>query len=130
VVGWVARQRGENVAVELVDVDAVALEAAKENVPGARVHLLDGLPPVEMGPFDAIVSNPPFHRGKSEHPEMVLSMIRESSTLLKAEGTLVFVVQKRLPVEETLRCFFHRTSILASDSTFRVWKGEKPRREG
>ena len=128
VVGYVARSRGEDVAVELLDVDAVALEASRENVPGCRLHLRDGLPPVGVGSFDAILSNPPFHRGKAEDPEMITSLVRGAPALLGLKGILVFVAQRRLPVDSALDRSFRRVAVLAEDGTFRVWKGESPRR--
>ena len=113
-------------SLEMLDVDAVALEAAKENVPGSRIHLRDGLPPAEVGPFDAIVSNPPFHRGKEEDPEMIASLIRGAPALLLPRGKLVLVAQKRLPLEGALRAHFGKVTVLMEDSTFRVWSGHRP----
>jgi 16S rRNA (guanine1207-N2)-methyltransferase len=113
----------------MLDVDAVALEAARENVPASRLHLLDGLPPKEHGPFDAILSNPPFHRGKAEDPQMIVSLIQRAPALLDPEGMLVFVAQRRLALVEALQKHFRDVDILAEDSTFRVWKGLKPRKE-
>lgn len=128
VVGYVARGRGKDLVVEMSDVDTVALEAARENVEGSPVHLHDGLPPVEVGPFDAILSNPPFHRGKAEDPEMILSMIRGAPYLLRPRGVLVFVAQRRLSVEGAVHSHFQEVSILAEDSTYRVWQGRRPRK--
>jgi len=126
VVGYVAWSRGEDVVVELLDVDGVALEAAKENVPGSNIHLYDGLPPAEVGPFDAIFSNPPFHRGKAEDPEMIVELIRGAPALLLAKGMLVFVAQRRLPLKNSLHEHFREVSVLAEDSTFRVWMAQEP----
>lgn len=126
VVGHVVRSRTANVEIDLVDVDAVALEAARENVPEARIYLSDGLPPEASGPFDAIVSNPPFHRGKGEDPEMILSMIREAPGVLHPGGVLLFVAQRRLSPGDTLRLRFREVRILAEDATFRVWWGRGP----
>ncbi|MFH1762809.1 MAG: methyltransferase [Gemmatimonadota bacterium] len=127
VIGYVASGRGDGVEVDLVDVDAVALEAARENLPGSRIHLREGLPPVEDGPFDAIFSNPPFHRGKAEDPEMIVSMVRGAPALLRPKGMLVFVAQRRLPLEGALHERFRDVTVLAENSTFRVWKGRNPK---
>ncbi len=129
VVGYMVWSRGEELLVELLDVDAVALEAVKENVPGGRIHLQDGLPPADMGPFDAIFSNPPFHRGKEEDPEMIVSLVRGAPALLRPKGLLVFVAQRRLPLEGVLRSCLGKVTVLAEDSTFRVWEGQMPRKE-
>ena len=129
VVGYVAGRRGEKVAVHLLDVDAVALKAAEENVPGSHLHLHDGLPGHDAGPYDAIFSNPPFHRGKTEDPEMIVSLVRRAPLLLHARGMLVFVAQRRLPLEAALHRHFRDVAVLAEDSTFRVWKCRGPRKE-
>lgn len=130
VVGHVAGKRGEKVKLEMLDVDAVALEAARENVPGATAYLSDGLPSSDQGPFDAIFSNPPFHRGKEEDPGLVLSFVREAPHLLRKAGRLVFVAQRRIMLEPELEVGFREVGVLAEDSVFRVWQGAGPRKTG
>lgn len=129
VVGAVAMARGEGVAVEMLDVDTVALAATRENVPGAGVIPGDGLGSLAgRGVFDAIVSNPPFHRGKAEDIGMVTAFIREAPRLLGPLGLLAFVCQRRLSVEGTLRGSFATVAVLGEDEAFRVWEGREPRR--
>ena len=127
VIGYVVRERGADVVVELLDVDAVALEAARENVSGAHTHLMDGLPIDNLGPFDAIVSNPPFHRGKVEEPSRIVALIQRAAPLLKRKGSLVLVSQRRLPLEGPLREHYQLVDTLAEDRTFRVWEGRNPK---
>lgn len=128
IVGAVVMARGEGVTAELSDVDTVALEAARENVPGATLILADGLERAGGGPFDAIVSNPPLHRGKAEDPSMLATLIEGAPALLGRLGTLVFVAQRRFPVEGALRRLFRKVSVLGEDPVFRVWEGKEPRR--
>ncbi len=130
VIGYVARRRGEGVRVDLLDVDAVALEAARENVPGGTLLLQEGLPPPGFEPYQAILSNPPFHRGKAEAPEMIVSLISGAPELLEPNGMLVFVAQKRLPLERELLRSFRRAGVLGDDRVFRVWQGREPRQDG
>ncbi len=127
-VGFMALKKGSEVRVDLLDVDSVALLAAKENVPEGRVLLQDGLPPRELGAYDAILSNPPFHRGKAEEPGMIDTFVQESPGLLARKGSLVFVVQKRLPVGDLLKRLFHEVDVLGEDGTYRVWRGKIPRK--
>jgi 16S rRNA (guanine1207-N2)-methyltransferase len=128
VVGYVASKRGKKLQVDLLDVDAVALEAASQNFPEASLLLHDGLPPVGSGPYDAILSNPPFHRGKAEDPGMILSLISGSGALLSRDGSLVLVAQKRLALEADLSRHFKDVEALSDDRTFRVWRGRDARR--
>lgn len=126
VVGAVAQARYPSVRLTLLDVDVVALEAARENVPGADLLLNDGLPPVEAGTFEAILSNPPFHRGKAEEPEMIRDLVRGASSVLAPGGRLVLVAQRRLPLEEAFRGSFGEVEIKAEEKGFRVWEGREP----
>jgi len=130
IVGAVAMARGEGVRATLLDVDTVALEAARANVPEAEVVAGDGLGSAGDEPFDAIFSNPPLHRGKAEDSGMVTTFVREASGLLRPEGVLAFVVQRRLQVEDALREAFRAVSVLGEDGAFRVWEGRKPRPGG
>lgn len=111
--------------VEMLDVDAVALAAARENVPGARAVLADGLAGLGAEPFDWIVSNPPYHRSKAETLAVVEALIREAPERLEPGGRLVMVVQRRLPVEEPLRRAFRSVESRAGDGTYRVWEGRR-----
>jgi 16S rRNA (guanine1207-N2)-methyltransferase len=122
---WILRPDSD---LHLLDVDSVALEAARENVPGARYHLRDGLPPPDDGPFDLIVSNPPFHRGKAEEPDMIRELVRSSPGVLAPDGGLVLVAQRRLKLEAVMRDVFRQVTVSARDTAFQVWRGEKPLR--
>ena len=130
IVGAVAMARGEGVRAKLLDVDTVALEAARANVPEADLVAGDGLGSAGGEPFDAIFSNPPLHRGKAEDRGMVTTFIREVPRHLRPEGVLAFVAQRRLQVEGTLRDVFRAVSVLGEDGAFRVWEGREPRPGG
>jgi 16S rRNA (guanine1207-N2)-methyltransferase len=127
-IGFLALRKGREVVVDLLDVDSVALLAAKENVPEGRVLLRDGLPSPEEETYGAILSNPPFHRGKAEEPGMIEEFIERAPALLNRKGILVLVAQKRIPVENPLRARFRQVEVLGEDGTYRVWKGAGPRR--
>jgi len=103
IVAWFASNLSDGLEVDLLDVDAVALEAAKQNVPTGRRILRDGLPLRGEGAYDAIFSNP-----------------------LNPGGALVLVAQKRLPIKGPLQDSLGGVRVLAEDSTFRVWEGRKP----
>lgn len=127
-VSYLARTKGEALQLHMLDVDSVALEAAGENVPEGRILLRDGLPSGTEGRFDAILSNPPFHRGKAEDPGMILSLIQGAPRLLHSNGLLVFVSQRRLSLEGALLRQFKRVTMVAEDPAFRVWKGQGPKK--
>lgn len=127
VIGYVARGRGEDVQLDLTDVDSVALVAAGENVPGAVLRLLDGLPDPEFGPYDAIFTNPPFHVGKAEEPALLMDLVRKALPLLAANGRLVLVTQKRFPIREIMEEGFAEVEPLSEDSVFWVLQARGPK---
>ena len=82
---------------------ALAVEAARRNLPAARVHLGDAwsaLP--ESARFDLIVSNPPFHRGKGEDFELIDKLVEGAARRLRRRGELLVVAQRRLDLGRRL----------------------------
>jgi 16S rRNA (guanine1207-N2)-methyltransferase len=127
IIGHVARWRGEEIRIELLDVDSVALQAARANVPGARLLLSDGLPSSTLPRYDLILSNPPFHRGKAEVPDLLRDLVRDAPGLLAPGGVLCVVVQRRFHLRECFEEAFEEVAILADDSIYRIWEGRAPR---
>jgi 16S rRNA (guanine1207-N2)-methyltransferase len=105
--------------VWMAEPDAPARAAAAENVPGARFASVTGWP--DQGPWDRIVSNPPYHQGKGETLQVVRGMIRGAHRSLAPGGELRFVIQRRHPVEEELREAFRRVEVVADAGPYRVW---------
>jgi len=122
IVAAVARARTPDLVVDCLDVDAVALAAARENVPGARFILGDGLGAVAESRYDWILTNPPYHTGKAESLAAVRDLISRAPSALARRGRLVIVVQRRLPAEEMLTAAFHHVRRLDADATYRVWE--------
>jgi 16S rRNA (guanine1207-N2)-methyltransferase len=118
--------KGPDVDVTLLDVDAVALEAARENVPGGHFLLRDGLPGPEDGIYDLVVSNPPFHRGKAADPSMLIQFIEGASRVVASRGSVLFVAQARISLRPELDRCFRRVAEKAQTGTFRVWKASGP----
>ncbi len=127
VVGAVALHREPGIELHLLDIDAIALEAARENVPGGITTLGDGLSEVGPASFHHLLSNPPFHRGKDEDPEMLRVFVREAGRVLRPGGGLTFVTQRRIPLDDVLGSSFKDVNLLARDSTFVVWQARGPR---
>lgn len=127
VVAGVLRAREPTAEVDLLDVDTVALAAARENVPEGRTILSDGFAGTEDVFYDRIVTNPPYHRSKEWTMEVVGTLIEEAPDRLTPDGALTMVVQRRLPVREPLEEAFGEVEILAEDGTYRVWTGTRPR---
>ncbi len=105
-----------------LEIDALALEAAGLNVPGAELLLSDGWQAIDAERrFDQIVSNPPVHRGRQEDHSILLDLLRRARRHLRGRGKLTVVVQGRLGalVERTLP----HARRLATTSRYQLWQG-------
>jgi len=111
--------------VDFLDVDAVALAAAGENVPGARLISSDGFDALEHERYDLIVSNPPYHEGKVQTSRVVERLVRGAPDHLETDGSLVLVTQRRLPVAALMASTFNTVEVLLDAGPYRVWCGKK-----
>jgi len=85
----------------LLDADALAIAAARENVPCARHILLSdgwsGLQPVTAR-FDLIVSNPPVHAGTADEFRVLQRLLEGAPSRMLAGASLWLVAQAQVPV--------------------------------
>lgn len=101
---WAAGRGAPGLRWSLVDVDALALEAAGRNLPGARLLAADGADAaVAAGPFDLVVSNPPLHRGKDEDFRTAARFVQLLPELLAPGGEARLVCLRNFPAEAMLR---------------------------
>ena len=118
VVAAAVRTRWPEARLTLVDTDAVALEAARENVPAAAYET--GLGAVHPESLDAILSNPPIHDGKQEDHGALEALIRRAPEILRRGGTIEIVVQRRVGAGQLIREVFGDCSVVAEDGVFQV----------
>lgn len=114
-------------SVECVDVDAVALDAARlslEPYAGARAYASDVFSDVE-GTFDRIVSNPPFHAGVRTTSEVTQRLIRRSPDHLERGGELWVVANKFLPYGPVIEEAFGSFTVPAEDARYRVYRARR-----
>jgi 16S rRNA (guanine1207-N2)-methyltransferase len=117
-------------ALDLVDNDALATAAARENVPDAHVATANHIDSGALRRYDLIISNPPFHNGKGEDFTVLLQFLTDSARALTRNGELVFVTQATVPVGKELDKFFSRAEQVASNPQYAVWRcsGQKRNR--
>ena len=131
--GYLATQliaRCPHIAVlDLYEAETRALEPARRNVANAlrmvgrelpvNVHGHDvtrGLPQR----YEAIVSNPPFHLGRADLPELGRAFIASAADALEPHGRLLIVANRHLPYEALLVSRFDDVRQLALQDGFKV----------
>lgn len=130
VVGMALRQLAPDAELHALDRDALALEAARRNLPGARLHLgtgFGGLPPEPR--FDLVASNPPFHRGVTRDPAVVREQAAGAASRLAPDGVLLVVAPRTLPLPRWLGERFADVALLRESPGFRVWRAARPHRD-
>ncbi|HEV2621125.1 MAG TPA: class I SAM-dependent methyltransferase [Frateuria sp.] len=70
--------------------------------------------------YDAIVSNPPFHQGRADLPELGRAFITAAAAALHPGGRLWMVANRHLPYEATLDSCFAQVRTVATQDGFKV----------
>jgi 16S rRNA (guanine1207-N2)-methyltransferase len=108
--------------VDAVDSDAVALAAARENVPAVRLILGSRLADAGRARYHAILSNPPLHHGIAEDRTLVEQLIADAPPHLAPGGCLEFVVPRHVAVERLLARHFPKVETVAETARYRAWR--------
>lgn len=118
-------RRCEALTIDMIEADALAVAAARENVPSARGIVGTGLGACGAQRFDLIVSNPPIHDGVAESHRVLERLIADAPNHLRASGKLVLVVQRRVAVLPLMEKVLASVHTLADDGRFTVVSGER-----
>ena len=111
------QRRHPDAEIHALDVDPLALEATRRNVPGATLHLGDGLRALPSGlDFDAIVSNPPIHTGIEQHTRIVRDLCLEAASRLRTGGYLRVVAGRGVPLHQWVSPYRHHELVRPSRS--------------
>jgi 16S rRNA (guanine1207-N2)-methyltransferase len=124
VIGAAALAAEPNIVLDLLDDDAVALEAARENVAGARLVLGARLAHTASNSYAAILSNPPLHKGIAEDHALLEQLVVDAPAHLQPGGYLQIVVQRRVPLERLLARNFAEVTVPAENGRYRVWRAQ------
>jgi len=131
-----ARHPKLEIQLHLLDADAVALAAARDNVPAAaRTLLCSEWPDTAAFPeraakgkaplrYDWIVSNPPVHRGQPDCFDVVVALIRGARARLRPDGVLWMVAQEQVPMGRLLwihGSFSWVRASVSEDGRFVTW---------
>lgn len=119
-------------AVDLYEAEARALEPLRTNMAHALrasgrevavgIHWQDVAAGIDAATprYDAIVSNPPFHLGRADLPELGRAFIASAADALRPDGRLLIVANRHLPYEETLVARFSTVRELVRQDGFKV----------
>ncbi len=123
-------------AIDLYEADARALDPARTNLEraiGARGATIagdviwhdvtNGLP----RRYDAIVSNPPFHQGRADLPELGRAFIATAESALEPHGSFWLVANRHLPYESLLAARFANVRECVVAEGFKVFEASGPR---
>ncbi len=115
--------------LDLVENDETALRAAQHNIRDARAafHCADALTWKPDSGADHVVTNPPFHTGRTGTPELGQAFIRAAARMLKAKGRLWLVANRHLPYEQALEEAFASQQTVEQTAGFKVIRAERPR---
>jgi 16S rRNA (guanine1207-N2)-methyltransferase len=117
--------------VDLVDVNLLAVEAARRNlgrlgVPG-RAWASDVFSAVSGERYDVILSNPPFHRGKSVDLSVADRLIADAPGHLVPGGRLLIVANAFLAYGKQMERVFRTVETVASTPQYHLLEASDPR---
>lgn len=78
--------------------------------------------------YDAIVSNPPFHQGRADQPELGQAFIAAAADALRDGGEFLLVANRHLPYEAVLAARFGEVRRIAERDGFKVISARGARR--
>jgi 16S rRNA (guanine1207-N2)-methyltransferase len=122
VIGAAALAQEPSIVLDMLDSDTVALEAARENVPGGRPALGTRVADAGYKTYAAILSNPPLHLGIAEDHALLDRLVTGAPSHLAPGGQVQIVVQRRLPLDRLFAEHFGSADVVAENGRFRVWR--------
>ncbi|MCC7368695.1 MAG: methyltransferase [Chloroflexi bacterium] len=114
----------------LVDADPLAVAAARQGAErsraaGVAIHLSNLLDDLPGQTFDAILMNPPFHRGRAQDVTLGERFLRTAAAALRPGGRVWVVCNRFLPYERTLRAALGNVREAAGDRAYKVLVAER-----
>jgi 16S rRNA (guanine1207-N2)-methyltransferase len=130
--GYLSREILSHVAVtrlDMIEADRSALDCAVANTDDVRARPVwaDALT-FGGGPYDTVVSNPPFHTTRAGEPDLGKGFIATAARILKPRGALLMVANRHLPYESELDAKFARVEELSGSGAFKIFRATRPKR--
>ena len=117
------------ISLDLIEADATALEYAKLNIKDPRANFYWDDATAWNGSYDAIIMNPPFHKGRLGNPDLGRAFIINAARCLRPKGDLWMVANRHLPYENVLNQCFENVSEILGNSQFKLFHSSRPKRK-
>jgi len=116
--------------MHLVEGEHAALECARLNVtdPRAQFHWHDATRWQPADPVDTVITNPPFHTGRTPDPALGLAFVTAAARILAPKGQLFLVANRHLPYETQMQRQFREVREIAGNSRFKLLHAARPAR--
>jgi len=128
ILGLYAATLCQECQVDMVDVNLLAVEAARKNIehhqaPNAAVFPSDVLRAVSGNLYDLILSNPPFHAGTSVEYKITHAFIHQSAQALRHGGRLLLVANRFIRYDRLMTEVFENVQVVAQTEKYHVLMG-------
>lgn len=115
-------------SLHLFEAEQLALTCSKHNVSDPRATFVwSDVTRDELGEFDFILMNPPFHTERAADEKLGQSFIRAAAGALKRNGTIYMVANRHLPYEKVLDEHFVEWQEVAKNNRFKVFYAQRPK---
>lgn len=125
VIAAILAKRNPTLKVTLADINALALASSmrtlQQNNLQGQVIASDVFSDIH-GPFDHIVSNPPFHAGLKTFYAATEQFLAQAPSFLRRQGALTIVANSFLRYQPILTEHFNYSEVIASDAKFKVYR--------
>ncbi|WP_407519799.1 class I SAM-dependent methyltransferase [Methylobacterium oryzisoli] len=115
-------------ALDLVDIDRRAVDAARRNVTDPRARIVwadareEGVLPERL---DFVVSNPPFHHEGTEDQALGQALIRRAAAALRPGGSFWLTANAHLPYEAVLAEAFRQVNPVAAAHGYKLFEARR-----
>lgn len=128
VIGAVMKTNNPAIELELCDISALAIESAREtfkvNNLEASFTATDVYKALE-GPYDFLISNPPFHAGLKTFYAATEDFIAQAPNYLNTDGQLIIVANSFLRYPPLIENSLGSCEIAASTNKFNIYAAKK-----